>query len=54
MPGTSGSKLEIAIDSAPDLAEDSYAPRWIETLKSLRSTTSISRNISPIIPAKSG
>jgi hypothetical protein len=29
------SKLEIAVHSAPDLAEDSYAPRWIEALESL-------------------
>ena len=28
-------KVEIAVHSAPDLAEDNYAPRWIETLESL-------------------
>ena len=35
MLGISGSKFEIAVHSAPDLAEDSYAPRWVETLESL-------------------
>ncbi len=35
MSELSDSKLEIAVHSAPDLAEDNYAPRWIEALESL-------------------
>lgn len=31
----SAAKIEVAVHSAPDLAEDNYAPRWIETLESL-------------------
>ncbi len=31
----SAAKTEIAVHSAPDLAEDNYAPRWIEALESL-------------------
>ena len=30
MSELSDSKLEIAVHSAPDLAENNYAPRWIE------------------------
>lgn len=35
MSELSDSKLEIPVHSAPDLAEDDYAPRWIEALESL-------------------
>jgi hypothetical protein len=31
----SAAKIEVAVHSAPDLAEDNYAPRWIEALESL-------------------
>jgi hypothetical protein len=35
MQAKSVAKIEIAVHSAPDLAEDHYAPRWIEALESL-------------------
>jgi glutathione synthase/RimK-type ligase-like ATP-grasp enzyme len=35
------SKIEIAVHSAPDLPEDNYAPRWIETLEALGATPRI-------------
>jgi len=35
MPLESAAKVEIAVHSAPDLAEDNYEPRWIEALESL-------------------
>ena len=35
MQEESAAKIEVAGHSAPDLAEDNYAPRWIEALESL-------------------